>query len=53
MYLGRSEVNAIVDVIVRNYEMEIVGMDSLASLQTHWDIANQPDNPVRILLKKI
>ena len=53
MHLGRREVNAIVQAVVVNYNLEVVGDVTLESLETHWDIANQPDNPPLIRLQKL
>ena len=54
MHLGRREVNTIVEAVVMNYGMDICGEGSnLLTLETHWDIANQPDNPTLIELTKI
>lgn len=53
MHLGRREVNTILKAVVMNYDMKICGEGSLDSLETHWDIANQPDNPTLIELVKI
>lgn len=46
MHLGRREVAAIVETVIANYNLSTQCNESLESLQTHWDIANQPDNPV-------
>jgi aromatase len=53
MHLGRKEVNSIVEAVIRHYELEIVGNETLESLETHWDIANQPDEPIRIRLRRL
>ena len=45
MHLGRREVTAILEEVLMNYSLEIpVGDSNLDSLETHWDIANQPEN---------
>lgn len=53
MHLGRREVSAILTTVVSGYEMSIEGAETLGSLETHWDIANQPDNPVTIRIQKL
>jgi len=53
MHLGRREVNTIVETVVSSYEMEIEGAETLTSLETHWDIANQPDKPALIRLRRL
>eukprot|EP00978_Attheya_sp_CCMP212_P000885 scaffold1905_cov48-Attheya_sp.AAC.1 len=50
MHLGRREVKAIVETVVSNYNMSIEGSETLSSLETRWDIANQPDTPIYILV---
>jgi len=53
MHLGRREVNTILATVIVNYDMKICGEGSLGSLETHWDIANQPSKPMLIELAKI
>ncbi|CAB9503936.1 Protopine 6-monooxygenase [Seminavis robusta] len=53
MHLGRREVNSIVATVILQYDLEIVGSETLSSLETHWDIANQPDDPTRIRLSPV
>ena len=54
MHLGRREVGAIVRAVVLNFSMKVVGGDdSLDSIETHWDIANQPDKPSMINIQKV
>jgi len=50
MHLGRREVTAIVETVIAEYQLSIDGVETLGTLQTHWDIANQPDNPAGILV---
>jgi len=45
MHLGHREVRAIIETLVLHYDMTIIGSEMLGSLDTHWDIANQPDKP--------
>ena len=44
-YLGLAEVKAALRALISSYNFEVEGETSLATLETHWDIANQPDNP--------
>ena len=44
-YLGLAEVKAALRALILKYEFEVVGETSLVNLETHWDIANQPDDP--------
>lgn len=54
MHLGRREVSAIIEAVLLNYSMDIAfGDPTLSSLETRWDIANQPENPTLIKLRKI
>lgn len=54
MHLGRREVAAIVETVNQAYNLSIVEQaDGLKSLETHWDIANQPDHPTRIRLDRV
>ncbi|KAL7553947.1 hypothetical protein ACHAWF_018846 [Thalassiosira exigua] len=53
MHLGRSEVNKILETVVRSFNLNICGHGTLGSLETHWDIANQPDKPMLIKLVKV
>mmetsp|Transcript_4969 Transcript_4969/g.9310 ORF Transcript_4969/g.9310 Transcript_4969/m.9310 type:complete len:102 (+) Transcript_4969:2-307(+) len=52
MHLGRREVCAILKTIVPGFELAVEGTETLGSLQTHWDIANQPDNPALICVRR-
>ena len=54
MHLGKREVTAILESIVLNYDMDIATEDAhLGALETHWDIANQAENPTKISLVKL
>ena len=54
MHLGRREVTAILEAVLMNYSMDIApGDSSLGELETRWDIANQPEKPTQIKLKKL
>eukprot|EP00956_Cyclotella_meneghiniana_P040727 scaffold203469_cov66-Cyclotella_meneghiniana.AAC.5 len=54
MHLGRREVTAILEEVVMNYSLEIpVGDSNLDALETHWDIANQPENPTKIKVQRM
>ena len=44
-YLGLAEVRAALKALIPQFRFEVVGEVSLQTLETHWDIANQPDNP--------
>jgi aromatase len=53
MHLGRREVVAIVETVVSQYDMSIEGDETLTTLETHWDIANQPDKPTQIRVRRL
>jgi cytochrome P450 len=53
MHLGRREVAAIIETVISQYDMSIDGAETLTTLETHWDIANQPDKPTRIRVRRL
>lgn len=53
MHLGRREVAAIIEAVVLHNDMSLEGTETLTTLETHWDIANQPDKPIRIQVRRL
>ena len=52
MHLGKREVAAIVECVISQFHLQLpnAATATLEGLATHWDIANQPDEPSLISL---